>query len=559
MAKFKGVSVNPELPIVLIIAFFLVLFGLGILILGGNSNFNFYSSKIVVDGQNIKEELHFKPDKDYHTLYRSFTSEIYSFDNSDIISKNYILIKEIECSNGNYYFKEYHGKAYPENYAYTENNEYGCTFGSALGFFKGEDYIINSEYEVHAENLFLVDGEYYIKFVAYSPGNHVNLNKGNFIVQGDVVKKNRYYSNENVILYIPYNGDIKWFNIIELDDFEFDSGLMFWKILFSILPGLLVFGLWFFTGKERVYGSIPKEVSEFPSKRNAWEVAAYFNPPLSRLDKNLFSSVLLKFYNNKIIEIKEKGKDIFIKLNKFKGDEVEKKIYDILEFIYLNIRRDKDKKYLDGEYFNLKGFTNSIYYQYSISKLLFVHYKDLKEDIKNKGKKYIDDSSEKFIYPFFIVAIFLILFLLMKFNIFSGIMLISYFFMLIFVIILSVNNILFLRFNGEYYIEYQKWRAFKKYLKNSFSIKTATHKTVVIWNEYLIYATALGVPDKVIKELKVNHLINEQQTEIYNGITSGSFFGFAFSSSAGAGGVGGSGGFGGAGGGGVGGGGGGGR
>ena len=182
----------------------------------------------------------------------------------------------------------------------------------------------------------------------------------------------------------------------------------------------------------------------------------------------------------------------------------------------------------------------------------------MREDIKDKGKKYLDNSSGKFIYPLFIVLTFSILFLLFKFKIFSEIILISYFLMLIFVIILSSSNTIFSRFNGEYYIEYQKWRAFKRYLKNSFSIKTATHKTVVIWNEYLIYATALGVPDKVIKELKVNHLINEQQTHIYTGITDGSFFGSAFSSSAGGGGVG-AGGFGGAGGGGVGGGGGGGR
>ncbi len=558
MGKFKGVGVNPELPVVLAITLFLILSGVTLTYFNIGDKFNFYSSNIVIDGQNIQEELHFKPDKLYHTLYRTFESEIYSIDNQNINSRNYLLINEVRCSDGNYYFKDYSGKAYPGDYFYTEPNEYGCSFGNTLGFFKGEDYTVNAEYEIHAENLFLINEVYYIKFVAYSSGNHVKLTNQNFVVQGDVVKKKRYYENENVILYIPYSGETNDFNIVESNDFEFDSGFLFLKILFSILPGILVFGLWFFTGKERVYASIPKELSEFPSKRNVWEVSAYFNPPLSALDKNLFSSVLLKFYNNKIIEIKEKGKDIFIKLNKFNGDEVEKKIYDILEFIYLNIRRDKDKKYLDGEYFNLKGFTNSIYYQYSISKLLFVNYKDLREDIKDKGKKYLDNSSGKFIYPLFIVLTFSILFLLFKFKIFSEIILISYFLMLIFVIILSSSNTIFSRFNGEYYIEYQKWRAFKRYLKNSFSIKTATHKTVVIWNEYLIYATALGVPDKVIKELKVNHLINEQQTHIYTGITDGSFFGSAFSSSAGGGGVG-AGGFGGAGGGGVGGGGGGGR
>ena len=88
---------------------------------------------------------------------------------------------------------------------------------------------------------------------------------------------------------------------------------------------------------------------------------------------------------------------------------------------------------------------------------------------------------------------------------------------------------------------------------NSFSIKTATHKTVVIWNEYLVYATALGVPKRVIEELKANNLIDERQVSMYNGVILASSASFS-SASGGAGG-----GFGGAGGGGAGGGGGGGR
>ena len=61
----------------------------------------------------------------------------------------------------------------------------------------------------------------------------------------------------------------------------------------------------------------------------------------------------------------------------------------------------------------------------------------------------------------------------------------------------------------------------------SFSINTATHKTVVIWEEYLIYATALGVSDKVIKELRAYNLIDEKQMNIYNGVIISSSFAFS--------------------------------
>ncbi len=560
MSKFEGITVNPELPVILSITLILILGGLAILTWGGNTSFNFYSSKITADGMNIHEELHFKPNKPYHTLYRNFENQIYSFNEPNINSKNYILIRSVTCSHGNNYFKDYRGKAYPENYAYTDSNEYGCSFGSIFGFFKGEDYTVSSEYVLYPENLFLINGKYYIKFIAYSSNNHKNLNPNNFIVNQDIVKKKRYVSNEDVILYIPYNRGISGFNIIEQTNFKFDSGFSFLKILFSILPGLLVFGLWFFTGKERAYEDIPKEISVFPSERSAWEVSTYFNLPLAVLDKNVFSSVLLKFYNEKVIEIKEKGKEVFIKLNEFKGDEVEKNIYEILKITQSSIRKDKDAKYLDGEYFNLKGFTNSFYYRNTLNKPLLDSYKNLKEKVENKGKEYIYSLNKTYLYIFLIFLVFLPLSWILESGILPNLIFIPYFIMMLIIFVFSFNNAIFSRFKGEHYIEYQKWEAFKRYLKNSFSIKTATHKTVIIWNQYLIYATALGVPDKVIKELKLNNLISEHQTRIYVGISKGSFFGTSFFSSPGAGRSGGSGGgFSGAGGGGVGGGGGGGR
>lgn len=136
MGKFKGVGVNPELPLVLTITFLLFLIGFLLLFFQGNPDFNFYSSKIVIDGQNITEELHFKPDKDYHTLYRNFENKVYFFHHENIYSKNYFLIKSVDCSHGNYYFKDYDGVPYPKSYPYTENNEYGCTFGYDTGFLK---------------------------------------------------------------------------------------------------------------------------------------------------------------------------------------------------------------------------------------------------------------------------------------------------------------------------------------------------------------------------------------------------------------------------------------
>lgn len=554
MEKYKGVGVNPELRVVLIITIILLLGGFVAVNFGDLTLFNFYSSKITVNGANIQEELHFIPDKDYHTLFRNFVSSIYWINSSESMI-NSVIINNIQCSDGDEYVRDYYGSCYTlsgssECAPYTENNEYGCSYGDTLGFLKGKEYTVNAEYEIHPENLFKINNVYYIKFVAYSPKNHVRLTSKNFVVYGDVIMDKKYSSDENVILYISYSGDRTDFKIIEQKDFEFDSGIKsLLRYIIVFFPGIIFFLIWFIYGRENTYEETPKELSTFPNKRKFWEVSAYFNPPFFRIDKNLFASVLLNFYNKKIIDIKEKGKDMYIKLNKFEGDKIEKEIYDILEFIQLNLRKDKDKDLIDGDYFNIKKFMKSFYYSQVVGPLLLDRFKELKEDVKEEGKQYIrDDNLFRGMFFFLFLLVFFLGFTLMNPFI------IGLYVLTIIVIIVLLTGAIFSRFKGEYYIEYQRWRAFKRYLKNSFSITSATHKTVVIWNEYLVYATALGVSDRVIKELRAYNIISEKQMNLYNGLIISTSSGFSGVSATSAGG-----GFGGAGGGGVGGGGGGGR
>jgi len=51
--------------------------------------------------------------------------------------------------------------------------------------------------------------------------------------------------------------------------------------------------------------------------------------------------------------------------------------------------------------------------------------------------------------------------------------------------------------------EYSKWRGLYKYLNSETLLKERTVPDVAIWEEYLIYATAFGIAEKVIKALKV--------------------------------------------------------
>ncbi len=55
--------------------------------------------------------------------------------------------------------------------------------------------------------------------------------------------------------------------------------------------------------------------------------------------------------------------------------------------------------------------------------------------------------------------------------------------------------------NGRVY--YLKWNNFKKFLKDNSLIEEHPPESIVIWNNYLVYGTALGVADSVYKAMKL--------------------------------------------------------
>ncbi len=537
---------EPTIILLLIITFSLL--GIGVSYYSiMHSDFNFYKSEIDVNGNLVSEKIYFQPDQSYHTLYRNFFNEISSYNSS---GKNTINMRDVKCSEGIAYSREknsvctiFSNQKQEINSCpiYTKDNEYGCTFGEQIEFQKGKDYFIQSTYNLNPENLFKINGKDYIKFIAYSSDKHVLLNEGNFQVNKKVIKKNFYLPRDQVILYVPYTGNETGFNVITKNSFEFDNSALeiLLAILFVFLPGLSIFLIWFFFGKEKNYPDIPSELPEYPVERAGWEVSAFFNAPFNGSNANFFSTMLISFYHKKIIDIQIRDKEVWIKINKIK-EKIDPVESEFLKFLNGLISKSRDKKYFDGSYIYLKQAFQSV----DLSSYINTSFSPVTKGIKKEQKKYISTSGALWIITaFFIGAIFL-------YN--SNIFLLGIYLPLILIVtILTGNSALFVRFKEDYYKEYLQWKAFKKYLSHSFTIKYGDHRAVAIWDNYLIYATALGVSKRVLKELRRMNIINEKHFLIYSGIysSSGSF------ASAGTFG----GGFGGAGGGGVGGGGGGGR
>ena len=91
----------------------------------------------------------------------------------------------------------------------------------------------------------------------------------------------------------------------------------------------------------------------------------------------------------------------------------------------------------------------------------------------------------------------------------------------LFAIIITIRNIilnskLIKRFNGftqKGVNEQEEWRAFKKYMEDFSYLNEKEVPELVLWEKYLVYATAFGIADKVLKQLKVKYPeLNNQDT-----------------------------------------------
>lgn len=241
-----------------------------------------------------------------------------------------------------------------------------------------------------------------------------------------------------------------------------------------------------------------------------------------------------------------KKKYLYLKINKIPEDldEVEKKFMELLK----KIKEEADEKYIKNDYINLDRAMKSPSVQSKIRKA----YKEIDSKIRKESKSYINKKGQIIFQTILIIALFASWFL--------AVLLFFWFYLACIILFnfITRKSALLIRYKEDFYKEYEHWQSFKHYLSHSYTIRSATHETIVMWEEYLLYATALGIPEKVLKEGERIKLVDEQHFAIYTGVYhSSTSVSASYGAATGHGG--GGGGFGGAGGGGVGGGGGGGR
>jgi uncharacterized membrane protein len=122
-------------------------------------------------------------------------------------------------------------------------------------------------------------------------------------------------------------------------------------------------------------------------------------------------------------------------------------------------------------------------------------------------------------------------------------LLLSSILMFVISIALQLKTTLFTNYNEDFYEEYEQWMAFKNGLSHLYTIKNSKANAIVLFDEYLVYATALGIADKVLKQFKALNLVDETKFRNYSGVyIASSSFSRSFATSGGGGGHGGGGG-----------------
>ena len=263
-------------------------------------------------------------------------------------------------------------------------------------------------------------------------------------------------------------------------------------------------------GKEKSF-TVPNVLSYVPNpNRKPWEVNVVFKGDAMRGDKNAFFATLLDLQRRGVIDIepyeskegkilKRKGKDLRIRiLNRDVNTIYERQVLNFIESYSENgvfdtarlrkLAKDKDHA------ISIADDLNNLF-----------SWKDAKY-----AKQFVDPSGKRFFVKLSLV------FLLLGFIILlSGIYMFNTYrldfldcIILAFVPLaqsiccaLSPSQLLG-RWKGDFYREKLEWNAFRRFLSDFAMIKKYAPEDLVVWKDWLVYGTALGVGDNVVKAME---------------------------------------------------------
>lgn len=256
-------------------------------------------------------------------------------------------------------------------------------------------------------------------------------------------------------------------------------------------------------GSEKEF-TVPEFLSFIPARRKPWLVNLVFNKDAFNFDEKGFFATLLDLQKREFIKIDtfadKRNKEIKITLFKNPDDADDSYEKDVISFLK---EWSKDGVF---ETIKFKEYIKSISKKReSIISLNSRMDKIMRRAYPEFADEFVIGGRRKF---FYIMGVSILMVFVLSSNysgsypiynemaIFSGTIavqsgLIAFF----------TPSALFGRWKGEYYKEKMEWDAFRKFLLDIAMMKKYLPEDVVIWKEWLIYGTALGAGENVIKAM----------------------------------------------------------
>lgn len=290
-------------------------------------------------------------------------------------------------------------------------------------------------------------------------------------------------------------------------------------------------GVWFATRIKKYYKQLkenPKIVPEMKldyyrelPDETATPVEAYFMlNKMQDISKTLSATILdltLKGYL-KAEQVDKKIEFEILDKDKTNLEEDEKRVLELLEKACKNkTKEESEKKTIKMK--DLEKYIEKHPSSFETLKNKFEQISKEKAEQKSKFDKKVEVKSREYavriigyitvIISTFIATIALITYVIgFMDNLLKYIMVAGIFTGVVSIINLLMCSILVSRFNGftqKGENEREQWKAFKKYMEEFSLLDEKEVPHLVIWEKYLVYATAFGIADKVIKQLKVRY------------------------------------------------------
>lgn len=362
---------------------------------------------------------------------------------------------------------------------------------------------------------------YFAKSSTWNGGNlkieSERISPGSFFEVRMAIPKDQFVTNPPFAQIINIDGLPEMERIQQ----EYQSSLAFWEFLYSLLAVLMLLALFLPLLIYYKFGREPKidyhaeyerdlPTNDPPAVVNAISGAG-FSKQVGEPDMDGFKATLMELIDDgyvileRIPSAKGKDKDVILKVNENKDQSnLERFQKDIIDFLY-KFEEDgevslKELKKELKEPSVAESFRNMFnIWKYDVKKA-YLDDKTLEKIFIKKGDTYLK------IFGAVGIATAVIIFI---FTLFDDLPASIY--ALVASIPLGIVALLSLlmpqKIGGRwttYGQEYDaKWQNFKKYIKDFSLIKEHPPESVIIWNKYLVYATALGIADEVRKSMEI--------------------------------------------------------